>query len=142
MKIYNFYYLVGAFMMVISVFAHPYYGELMLFPALDTANIESVIKQNLFMGWNLPTSTSFVCVIGLVVAAIIRDRQQVKLAVLLILGINIGRYCVVILTGWIKGTEIFQDLLTQSVFMLIFCTLLIFGLKNDAKQSKFYDSNG
>ncbi len=134
MRIHNIYYLIGAFMMIISVFAHPYYGEQMLFPYLDATNIEAMVKQNLFMGWNLPTSTSFICAIGLVAVSLIKDRQQVRLAVLLILGINIGRYCVVIFTGWIKGPEIFQELLTQSIYMFAFCMLLVFGLKKDRKQ--------
>ncbi|MEM9363006.1 MAG: hypothetical protein AAGA43_10235 [Bacteroidota bacterium] len=129
----NIYYLIAAFMMLISVFAHPYYGSQNLFPQLDSANIDAFVKQNLFMGWNMATSTSVICAIGLCIAGLVKDKAKVKLTVLLILGINIGRFLVVVFTGLIKGPEIFQDILVQSTYMLLFCMLLILGIRRDKK---------
>ena len=127
----NIYYLIGALMMIISVFAHPYYGEQNLFPHLEVLDVNAFVKQNLFMGWNMATSTSLFCAIGLIIAGLAKNKKEIKLTVLLILGINLGRYLVVILTGMIKGSEIFQDILVQSIYMFVFCTLLILGLKRD-----------
>ena len=137
-KNYNYYYLICALLMLVSVIAHPSFGQFELFPSLKAGNITPFVQQNLIMGWNLASSTSLFCTIALIIMAFYHNKDAVKPVILLIFGINLGRYLMVILVGLTIGNEIFRDLLAQSVYMFILLGILILGLRKD---SNYLSSN-
>lgn len=134
-SIHNYYFLAAAILSVLAAIGHAVYTQTIIVPELAASSLDKLNQDANFMSWHLSTSTSVVSAIGLFLMSVYKNRSATIPLVALVAGINAGRYLVFLGTGFLRNEELFKDALANTVFMVVYLGVMIWGMRYELRKN-------
>ncbi|MFC1538364.1 hypothetical protein ACFL6H_02985 [Candidatus Latescibacterota bacterium] len=124
----NYNFLIAGIMSIFLSFAHVIWGEKILFPVINKADINKVASAAVYISWYQISTTLLVAGIGLIILSYYEQFQNITLAAILITAIivfNFTAFIVIIIT---KHRVVFAQTIPQTILFVIIIVLMILGI--------------
>lgn len=133
----NYLMLISGILSIFFAFGHSWYGYNDFIPAIAASNVDASHKMTSVWIWNLPSTTTFLCGIVLIITSLKRTPAVVGIYIgWFIISINAARFLIFSITVGIMTPNKITETIPQAIGVFFYVGIIYAGVWRNKYLSK------